>query len=144
MDSELRMVPTHRGSLFMGFSEAFLFSTGVSVAGDVYIWLVVLAGLQLWSLRITFKPDGNMTFHKPYDDIRHLDERIMERAFGNRDTKWVKYDVHGGPDGDVSIVRTIIGNDVLPDFGLYDLESYGGLFCGTLGSDEHMVANIVM
>ncbi|KAJ3759440.1 hypothetical protein EV360DRAFT_69512 [Lentinula raphanica] len=100
-----------------------------------------------------------MTFHKPYYDIHHLDERIMERAFdlrftsngsqgrgissfGNRDTKWVKYDVHGGPDGDVSIVRTIIGNDVLLDFGLYDLDSYGGLFCGTLGSDEHMVANI--
>ncbi|KAJ3776333.1 hypothetical protein FB446DRAFT_721893 [Lentinula raphanica] len=161
MGPDLRMVPTHRGLLSMHFSEASLFSTGVSVAGDAYIWLVVLAGLQLWALRITLQPDGNMAFHKPVYDIYRFDEHIMARAFDLRFTtngtqgrgisrfanpklSWLKYDVRGGPDGDVSIVRTIIDSDVLPPFTLYDFDGFEGLLCGLSGADDNEITNLIM
>ncbi|KAJ3986638.1 hypothetical protein F5890DRAFT_1502696 [Lentinula detonsa] len=157
------ILPLHCGTLSMHFSEASFFSTDLSVDGNEIIWLVVLAGPQLWTLRISLQPDGTMDFHKPHYDTHHLPERTLAHAFDLRFTAssnssrgrgiarvatpklsgWLTFDVRRSVDGNVSIARTIVDKDILPSLLMYDFDAYQGLLCGVNDDDEVIVLKLV-
>ncbi|KAJ3872540.1 hypothetical protein F5051DRAFT_456529 [Lentinula edodes] len=162
-----RVLPTHSGNLSMHFSEASFFSSDTSVDGHEIIWLVVLAGIQLWALRITLQPDGSMTFHSPDYDTYRFAQRTMVHGFDLAFTvtgtasstrnpcgrgisrfatpkiSWLKYDVHRGADGRISTKSAVLDNRILPSFILYDFDAFRGLICGTTDSEEIIVMDFV-
>ncbi|KAJ3795399.1 hypothetical protein GGU11DRAFT_792352 [Lentinula aff. detonsa] len=163
IETGTHILPLHCGTLSMHFSEASFFSTDLSVDGNEIIWLVVLAGPQLWTLRISLQPDGTMDFHKPHYDTHHLPERTLAHAFDLRFTAssnssrgrgiarvatpklsgWLTFDVRRSIDGNVSIARTIVDKDILPSLLMYDFDAYQGLLCGVNDDDEVIVLKLV-
>ncbi|KAJ3997797.1 hypothetical protein F5050DRAFT_1353108 [Lentinula boryana] len=163
IETGTHILPLHRGSLSMHFSEASFFHTDLSVDGNEIIWLVVLAGIQLWTLRISLQPDGTMDFHKPHYDTHHLPERTLAHVFDLRFTTssnssrgrgiarvaapklsgWLTFDVRRTIDGNVSIARTIVDKDILPFLIMYDFDAYQGLLCGANDDDEVIVLKLV-
>ncbi|KAJ4483514.1 hypothetical protein J3R30DRAFT_3449115 [Lentinula aciculospora] len=156
--------PTHRETISMHFTEASLFSSDTSLDGRGTVWLVILAGIQLWPLRINLQPDGSMAFYKPEYDAYRFTEPLAVHAYDFHFTvtsttnglqgrgiskyatpklSWLKYDVCWGRNGNVTITMSALENDILPDFLMYDFDAYRGLFCGTSYSETISVLDLV-